>query len=264
MRMQRRSIGLIPCGILFASMALTGGCSHPTNGPLVIFLDGAGWYSGSGSVESGLRQAGYTGDFETFSWSSYLGPVPDHFLNARSPLIAQRLANKVEEKRAVDPDSPIHLIGLSAGTSLILSALEELKDDVAVDNVVLFSPSVSADHNLTKAMQHVRRNLYATCSPHDGILKGLPGNADGKGGAPAGLRGFRPPRKSGPRTMSAYNRVINIPWQASYAGFGWTGSHVSVTSRDFVASVISPRIMSSEPYPLDRPSGELYASRMHE
>jgi hypothetical protein len=264
MSMQRRSIGFISLCALVGAGGLLGGCSHPTNGPLVIFLDGAGWYSGSSSVERGLRQAGYIGDFETFSWSAYLGPVPDHFLNARSPLIAQRLANKVEEKRAVDPDSPIHIIGLSAGTSLILSALEAMKDDVAVDNVILFSPSVSGEHNLTKAMQHVRRNLYATCSPYDGILKGLPGNADGKGGAPAGLRGFRPPRKSGPRTIAAYDRVVNLPWQPSYAGFGWTGSHVSVTSRDFVASVISPRILTNEPYPLDRPAGALYAARNHE
>jgi hypothetical protein len=49
-----------------------------------------------------------------------------------------------------------------------------------------------------------------------------------------------------------YQRVINLPWQPSYLGYGWSGSHVSVTDSEFVAGVIAPRIFTTEPYPLDR------------
>jgi len=117
---------------------------------------------------------------------------------------------------------------------------------------VLFSPSVSSEHNLTKAMRHVKRNLYATTSPHDSILGGLPVNADGEGGAPAGRGGFHLPRSAGQETMKAYERVINLPWQPSYLGYGWSGSHVSVTESDFVAAAIAPRVLTTETYPHDR------------
>lgn len=234
------------------SCALGVGCSKPESGPIVIFLDGAGWYSGSGGVDAGLRDAGYTGRFDTFSWSSYLGPAHDHLVNANSRLIARNLARRIEEQREVDPESPIHLMGLSAGTSLVLRALEELPEGVNVDNVVLFSSSVSSERNLTRAMSHVKGRLYATCSTHDAILAGLPVNADGRGGSPAGRGGFKLPRSSSEQTVETYDRVINLPWQSSYLGFGWTGSHTSVTSRQFVSTVIAPRIFNRDPFPLDR------------
>lgn len=229
-----------------------GGCAENTRGPVVFYLDGAGWYGSAGSVESGLRKAGYTGEFQRFSWSSFLGPATDHLLAANSTLNAQRLANRIEEARSAHPDAPINVMGLSAGSSVILLALQQLKEGVQVDNVVLFSPSVSSEHNLMKAMRHVKRNLYATTSPHDSILGALPVNADGKGGPPAGRAGFRFPRGAGRETTAAYQRVINVPWQPSYSGYGWSGSHVSVTDREFVAGVIAPRILTTEPYPLDR------------
>lgn len=253
---------LIPCAVVL--LFVLAGCSGPKPGGVVIFLDGAGWYSSSGSIDQGLHSAGYNGSFETFSWSAFLGPVTDHYINARSPVIAERLANKVAKQRKEFPNAAVDLIGLSSGTSVILRALEAMESGVSVDNVVLFSPSVSENHNLTKAMEHVRRNLYATCSPYDEILRMLPDNADGKGGRPAGLSGFRRPRREDAATAEAYGRVINIPWQPSYSGYGWSGSHTSVTSSGFVASVIAPRILTNDPYPLDRSEDDLYASRRAE
>lgn len=231
---------------------LVGGCAEKVNGPVVFYLDGAGWYGSAGSVEAGLRKAGYQGAFQRFSWSSFLGPAHDHLINANSKIIAHRLASRIEKARAANPDAPINVMGLSAGTSLIILALEELDDGVKVDNVVLFSPSLSSEHNLTKAMRHIKRNLYASTSKHDAILGGLPVNADGKGGSPAGRSGFRFPRSGGTDTLSSYQRVINLPWEPSYLGYGWTGSHTSVTDSEFVAAVIAPRILTTEPYPLDR------------
>lgn len=238
-----------------------GGCAEKTSGPVIFYLDGAGWYGSAGSVEAGLRKAGYTGEFQRFSWSSFLGPATDHLLAANSKLIAQRLADRIEKARSAHPEAPINVMGLSAGSSLILLALQQLKEGVQVDNVVLFSPSVSSEHNLTKAMRHVRRNLYATTSPHDGILGALPVNAEGKGGPPAGRSGFRFPRGASRASTEAYQRVINLPWQPSYLGYGWSGSHVSVTDSEFVAGVIAPRILTTEPYPLDRSIAARYAMR---
>ena len=236
-----------------------GGCAEKVRGPVVFYLDGAGWYASAGSVETGLRKAGYKGAFQRFSWSAFLGPAHDHLINAKSGLLAGQLARRIEQARAENPYAPINVMGLSAGTSLVLLALEKLDEDVKVDNVVLFSSSVSCEHNLGKAMRHVKRNLYATTSPHDPILTTLPVNADGKSGAPAGRGGFRLPRGVTRETLCAYQRVINLPWQPSYLGFGWNGNHTSVTGSEFVAAVIAPRILKPEPFPLDRSIAAGYA-----
>jgi pimeloyl-ACP methyl ester carboxylesterase len=249
-RARLRSAAVVSFSALILGMA--GGCADPKRGPAVFYLDGAGWYSSSGSVAQGLREGGYKGAFSTYSWSSMLGPGPDHLITARSKGVAKGLAGKIEKLRRADPKGQIDVMGLSAGTAVILSALEQLPAGIEVDNVVLFSPSVSAEHNLTKAMQHVRRNLYATCSPHDAILATLAVNADGESGPPAGRVGFRLPRQAGGGIEAAYRRVMNLPWEPAYLAFDWAGGHVPVTNRAMVAAVIAPRILSSEFYPLDR------------
>jgi acetyl esterase/lipase len=237
--------------VLLPALSATG-CAGPRKGPVVFFLDGAGWYSGSGPVEAGLRRAGYTGAFSRYSWSAFLGPAHDHFVNASSRSIARGLARKLEKVRRNDPHGQIHVVGLSAGTSVILLALEQMAKGMQVDCVVLLSPTVSAEHDLTKAMQHVRRCLYATSSPHDAIVGGLVVNADGRDGPPAGENGFRLPPGGGEKTRAAYARVVNLPWEPSYAGFNWSGGHTGVTSPEFIAAVIAPRLLTSEPFPLDR------------
>jgi pimeloyl-ACP methyl ester carboxylesterase len=229
-----------------------GACGGPGEGPVVIFLDGAGWYSGSGSVRQGLRKAGYRGQFDTFSWSAFLGPAHDHLITAGLHSVAGRLAGRIQSIRENDPKGSIHLIGLSAGNALILSALEMLPADVHVDNVVLLSPTISARHDLRIAMKRVNRHLYATSSPHDAIITKLLVNADGLGGPAAGDTGFLMPTDGNIETIEAYRRVFHLPWKPSYAGFGWNGSHTSVTNSDFIAAVIAPRILSHDPYPLDR------------
>ena len=220
---------------------------------MVFYCDGAGWYSSSGSVRAGLQAAGYKGRFESYAWSAYLGAGHDHLITARSAWVARGLSRKIETARANDPDSPIYLMGLSAGTAVILSALEQLESSAKVDSVVLFSPSASANRNLTKAMRHVRRYLYATCSHHDGILNSLVINADGGSGPPAGIDGFRLPRRAKRPTRNAYQRVINLPWQSSYVAYDWAGGHTRVTGQRFVAGIIAPRILGQGPHPLDRP-----------
>jgi len=237
--------------LCIAAAGSSSGCGDPVRGPVVFYLDGAGWYSSAASVKQGLRDAGYIGQFRTYAWSAYLGPAHDHIVTSKSRSVARGLARKIEKVRRNDPAGQINVMGLSAGTAVVLFALEQLPKDIAVDNVVLFSPSVSARHDLTKAMKHVRRNLYATYSPHDGILGALVVNADGKRGRPAGRIGFRMTRH-GETSNAAYKRVINLPWRPSYLAFDWNGGHTSVTRSKFVATVIAPRMLTTEPYPLDR------------
>ncbi len=251
-----------PCRFLVAALtgiavlfAGTAGCRPTPQSPTIIFLDGAGHAGAGRSVRQGMEAAGYRGRFETFTWSSFLGPGADHLLAARSKLKARQLAKRIAKTRQKNPGEAIHLMGLSAGTALIVSALAQLPDEVEVDNVVLFSSSISANHDLSQALRHVRGRLYAVCSEHDGILSALAINADGQPGPPAGLRGFRLPRsvRARPADAAQYRKVVNLPWQGSYAAFGWHGGHVEATGSKLVRAIVAPRVLSSEPYPLDRP-----------
>jgi len=236
---------------LLLAAAAAVGCHQPLKAPVVFYLEGAGWYTSGGGVQRGFRQAGYQGQFQTYGWSAFLGPAHDHFVVANNRAVANGLAKRIEKVRRAYPDQPINLLALSAGTAVALNALEQLPDGVMVDNVVLLSSSVSSQRNLTRAMSHVRRNLYATYSPRDALLGALVANADGKPGPPAGRTGFRLVSRTA-AAEQAYRRVFNIPWQPSFLAFGWDGGHTSVTRPDFIASVIVPRITRDGPFPLDR------------
>lgn len=244
---------IIRIALLLACSAALAGCSSSSTGPVTVFLDGAGWFGGSSGVKAGLREAGDKGDFETFVWSSGLGPAHDHLLVAGNKTLGRRLAKKLERMREKAPNARINVMALSAGTSVVLNALEQLKPGVSVDNVVLLSSSASEARDLTPIMHHVRGRLYATCSQKDGILSTIITNADHKGGDPAGINGFRPPRNRTAATRAAYSRVVNLPWKPAYVAFDWDGGHTAATNRKFIASVIAPRILSNDPYPADRP-----------
>ena len=240
-------------GLTLAASLCAGGCQPPRQTPVVIFLDGASHFTAGRSVRHGLRLAGYEGDFQNFVWTSFLGWGADHLVVARSKGKANSLARRITRIREHVPDGEIYLMGLSAGTAVVLNALEQLPADVDVDSVVLFSSSVSADRDLSAALRHVRKKLYATSSKEDLILRSVAITADGRRSAPAGRTGFRIPRFLPYGERSIYAKVVNLHWKPAYVAVGWTGGHVSATTSKFVRSVIAPRILSQQPFPLDRP-----------
>ena len=251
-----RRVSALSCRFLcLGTLAVLAGsgCGSGLSTPRIIYLDGSFWFSSAGSVKSGLRAAGYDGAFETFTWSTFLGWGADHLVAARSKLRAKVLASRIKTLRRHNPKGEIHLMGLSAGTGLVVKALKELPEGVEVDHVVLFSSSLSARHNLVEALEHVRGRLYATCSGGDMVLASLAVNADGGVGRAAGQRGFVLPEGLSEDEKRQYAKVVNVPWRAGHAGFGWNGGHVRVTRSHFVRSVIAPRILSDAAFPLDRP-----------
>lgn len=232
--------------------ACLGGCtSSSLSCPRVIYLDGADWMLGSGKVRTGLQEAGYPGQVERFNWSTVvLGPVADHILAQKIHPRVGALANRITEVRHANPDGQIVLMALSAGTKLVVNALEKLPADVSVDYVVLLSPSLSGQHDLSDALMHVKYRLYATSSPHDSMLE-IGSSAGFEGGAPAGQSGFTIPANLGPGRRHLYDKVVNLPWQPGYEAYGWNGGHISVTDSEFIRTVIAPRIMDNQPHPLD-------------
>lgn len=235
-------IGIV--ALLCALGGFAGGCSQADPRDRVIFLDGAGHLGAGGSVKRGLRAAGYHGEFDVYHWQSGLLWGVDHLVAARSTQRAQELADELALQRRRYPSGYLGVMGLSAGTAVVVTALELLPDDIQVDNVVLFQPSISATRNLAPAMRHVRGKLYATCSPTDAILGTLMATADGGPLPPAGKTGFRVPLGLPASQRTPYARVVNLPWRSKYQRMGWGGGHVSSTSAEFVEHVIAPRALA--------------------
>jgi len=253
-RLRRACLAIMAWGLLAGPVAMAG-CAAPSRpSSIVIFLDGAGHFTAGGNVRKGLRSAGFDGQFQNYIWTSFLGWGTDHLLVARSGLKAQGLADRIERLRQEYPDGEIHVMGLSAGTAVILNALERLPEGIDVDTVVLFSSSVHAGRDLTPALEHVRRRLYATCSRHDLILGSLVViTADGETGSPDRKSTRRIPPTVPQGRRSAYSKVVNLPWLPNYVAYGWNGGHVAATRADFVKHVIAPRVLRPGSFPLDRP-----------
>lgn len=229
-------------------VATLTGCQASDPSSRIIFLDGASHFGSATKVKSGLRRAGYSGEFEGFVWTSFLGWGVDHLVQANSEGVAIRLANRIREVRAEYPDGYLALMSLSAGSAVILGALEHLPEGVTVDDVVLFQPSVASDRELTRALEHVRRRMIATHCRWDGILAALAISADQHLAKPAGQIGFQSPRPMTVKQRRQYIKLLSIPWQKRYASAGWggiNGWHVSSTSPGFVKRYIAPYVLTS-------------------
>ncbi|HUU84607.1 MAG TPA: hypothetical protein VM243_14000 [Phycisphaerae bacterium] len=238
---------------LLGLIIFAAGCRATNSTPMVLYLDGAGWYGSHRSFEAGLRRGGYTGRVQNFTWTSFLGPGADHLLAARSGIPARRLAGRIREIRRHSPQGKIHLVGRSSGSAVVIQALEQLPPGVEVDHVLFLQSSVSPRRNLADALEHVRGRMYATTSRHDMLLAAMTVCAEGELGPPAGRTGFLLPRSLSESQKRLYAKLILLPWRPAYAALGWDGGHFHVTRKDFVEHVIAPRLLSDQPFPLDRP-----------
>ena len=204
------------------------------------YLDGAGnWGYGVATVPEGLRQAKYQGDVEVFIWTSSFNPAVDQINILGNKLRAGLLSGKIQDYLRRHPENDVNLIALSAGTGIATWAVEGLSGDYKVTNLVLLGSSLSYDYDMTKALSHMRGDVYVYYSPHDEVLttgaRAL-GTVDRKYVDGAGLSGLRPNGRSSPR-------VKNIPWNHRYSALGWTGAHTDATSQAFVREVISRHIL---------------------
>lgn len=218
----------------------------------IYYLDGSGggnpltnWGSG---LRKGLRDAGFDGYGEMYYWQTGLGVAADH----SSPIgykqqRGRELAQKIVEFRRANPDTPITLIGLSAGNAVLLYALEALPPQPIVEDVVLLSSSVSADYDLSSALKRVREHCYVFTSQRDSVLLLLVpvgGTADRKAGnvGTMGIEGARPPASA---AREQYAKVVQIAWSTEFARLGHAGGHTDSVAPAFVREVVAPLIMTT-------------------
>jgi len=257
--------------ILMVCAAAAGGCGHAvqtnvehfanlTDGGgydrgLVICLSGAGGLTGEvDRFRQGLLDGGIPCAIETFEWSSgwVLGDQTDLSANKEK---ARQLARRIEKYRQEYPKRPVHLIGVSAGTGLIVWALEDLGPDYSVDNVFLIASSLSSQYDLSAALKNVSGRLYNCYSAADTVLAllvPLTGTVDRNSGDSGGLHGFRPPENADGQTKVLYEaKLLQTAWEPKDRAYGHDGDHLGGTQpafvRECVASVVCPPSLHAEP-----------------
>lgn len=219
----------------------------------IYYLDGAGGGGAlrnySRGVRQGLLNAGYPGAGEMFDWETGRGLVADQEASVEYKRgKAAELARRIGEFRQQYPVTPVTLVGFSAGTVIAVFALEALPPGVTVESVVLLSASLSADYDLTSALQRVERRMYITTSHRDGMLQylmPLSGTADRKPithGA-LGVDGVRLPARVPPETRRQYAKIMTVPWNEEFARLGNRGGHFESVNAPFIQAIVAPLVM---------------------
>jgi len=247
------------CALGIALLAVFAGCASTTPDRdvrmprgYVYYCDGAGGggiMNWAGGLRAGLIEGGYPGAGEIFGWNTGFGVVADQDASVEYKRAKARdMAGKAAAYSRKYPGAPVTFIGLSAGTSVVVFALEQMPGDARVDDAVLCGASISSTYDLTRALRNLDGKMYVFTSQKDpvlGFLVPMAGTADRQSGevASAGLRGFRMPYSASPETRRQYTKVVTIPWRPEFARFGYTGGHTDVLSSRFVAAYITPRLV---------------------
>jgi len=224
---------------------------------VVFYCDGAG---GGGpltnwgdSVRQGLLDDGYEGEFRHFRWQTGLGALADQTSSLQyKRRRAGELAGAIRDHWRRFPGGSVHLIGLSAGSAIVVFALEELPDRYRVDHVFLLGSSLSADYDLSRALRRVRGEMYVFTSRHDRVLSvlvPLAGTADRRrvGRRVIGRYGVLMPPDADEETQDLYSRVVHVEWDDARAGLGDPGTHTGATRPQFVRNFIAPLLNRDGP-----------------
>lgn len=227
---------------------------------LVICLSGAGGMMGECErIREGLAAGGVDRAIEIFDWSR--GDVlSDQASVEGNRRIAADLARHVEGYLANHPGKPVHLVGISAGTGLVVWALEELQEGMQVEGAVILASSLDTKYDLTKALARVRDHLWSFNSLTDTVLSlGVTwaGTVDRKGGIAGGLVGFSPPDGVPDGAKALYrDRLVQITWWPGDMVLGHMGDHLGATNPTFVRVRIAPLVLGKEPPKIEAPPAD--------
>src|SRR5690242_64348 len=178
-------------------------------------------------MTGGLREAGYTGELETYDWTEKDPGLRALMAYERNQVEAQKIADRITSRVRADRNLKIIITAHSGGTGLAVWALEKLPQDITVEKVILLSSALSPQYDLSKALAHVRGKLYSFFSENDVLVLGagtkLFGTIDGKKCESAGECGFVLPATA---DMQQYEKLIQKPYDKSWMQYGNIGDHL--------------------------------------
>ncbi|MFO8012790.1 MAG: hypothetical protein R6X20_05725 [Phycisphaerae bacterium] len=262
-----RAMGLM----LAAAVLAAGGCNEAHRADRhtdaheygrVYLLSGAGGMMGEcDRIRDGLKQGGARRPIETFHWSRG-GVLTDQTGVEANRRKARQLARRIEAFKRVSPGAPVHLIGVSAGTGLVVWALEDLEPGVDATAGILISSSLDTRYDLSEALANTRDGIYSFKSVADTVLSlGVTwaGTVDRNGGLAGGLVGFATPAGASEETKRLYKEKLHeIGWWPGDTVLGHLGDHLGATNPAYVKEKVAPIVLGEEPPkpPEDAPAFE--------
>src|SRR6185437_13075007 len=164
--------------LLIGVMVLVGGCTK--SAPSVVYasvapprayhlhLPGIGGYRRiDKNMLMGLEEGGLNADVQEYDWTignpglaSLLG-VQRH--TVESARVAKLISNAVASHHGARVTMSCH----SGGAAIAVWALEQCADNVQIDDLLMLSPALSPDYDLSKALKHIRGHLYVIYSDYD-------------------------------------------------------------------------------------------------
>lgn len=196
---------------------------------VVFVADGAGNFQAvSRTLNELFQQEQVPVHVVTFEWSHGYGRILADQLGFHYAMAqGKRLALEVAAYARAHPHMPLYLVGHSAGSTVVLSALEHMPPDL-IERAFLLSPAVSNTYDVRPAVRNVSRGLHVYYSRHDywylGFATHVLGTADRKYVHPASGRvGFKVPVDCGDFALQA--KLIQRPWQRVDIQTGNLGGH---------------------------------------
>jgi hypothetical protein len=232
-----------------------GGCAHSRSNLLAIkepvreagvvfVVDGAGNFQAcSQHIRLAARQERLPIQVVTVEWSHGFGRIiADQIGYAYARAKGCELAQVLQAFRREHPCVPMYLLGHSAGSAVVIAALESLPP-VTIERAFLLAPSLSATYDLSPALKAVRTNLHVFYSERDtiylGLWTGLLGNSDRCWGPSSGRFGFQySPTCS--EDVRFGGKLIQRPWQPVDRLAGNDGKHYGDYQIEFVRLHILP------------------------
>ncbi len=231
---------LVGCGGRLDQSFFEGSHDLPIKArPYLMFLPGVpGALPSDRERFAALRAGGFDGDIEVFDWTlpySWFGALQQVDHNRQQ---ARRVAQRLTEIRRAGPDRPISILAVSGGPIIATWALADLPADVKIDRVIMTSPGMSPDFDLSHALAHVSDRCFVVSSVYDVIVSSLFsqlfGGMDRVYDDTAGRWGFRRPPQG---DVEQYKKLVNVTYRWSYVIYGNFGTHMGASELPFVENM---------------------------
>jgi hypothetical protein len=242
--------------LMVLALAAMAGSSCAASNDYLLHLPGiAGDKQIDRAVNRGIKEGGFDGIEVIYDWTENDPGMDALVAWPRNQREAKIISQKIVQQRTAAPKAKFYVLGHSGGAGLAIWALEDLPDNVTVDSVVLMSPAVSPNYDLTRALKHVTGHVYVFSSLTDVIVLGvgtkLFGTIDGVKTDAAGRVGF-----SQPPTADAqqYKKLVALPYDTNWFKYGDAGDHIGGMRESFGKNILAPLILHGTLPPTNMPT----------
>ena len=241
---------LLVASLIFSATA----CAAPND--YLLHLPGiAGTKSIDRAVDRGLAEGGFNGTQEIYDWTGDHPGVAALLAWQENQRQAKLISQMILQQRTAVPNQKYFILGHSGGTGLAIWALEDLPDNITVDTVVLMSPAVSPNYDLTRALKHITGHMYVFSSLEDvfvlSIGTKLLGTIDGVKTDAAGRVGFHQPATA---DAQQYKKLVALPYDTSWFKYGDVGDHIGGMRESFGKNILAPLLLEGKMPPTNMPT----------